>query len=438
MKRKVYLLLTQIASLAFLCSLVTIAVIFYKGFEEQIFRDLETIAHLYAQLDKETIQEMEEDPFLKKDVRISLISKDGTVLYDNDAEIGNMGNHSDREEVIMAQKSGKGNVVRRSDTLEKSLFYLALRTEEGNIVRVAKESDNSISIFKQYMPILFVLIVLLYAFCMIVAGYFTRKLIAPIERLAANLDGEQKIETYSEIMPFIRMIYKQHEDILKSARMRQDFTANVSHELKTPLTAISGYSELIESGMATEENTRRFAGEIHKNATRLLTLINDIIRLSELDTSEISHSFEKVPLHQVAETCVEMLRMNAEKHHVKIAYTGEPCEVLSTKEMMEELVYNLCDNAIRYNVEGGSVFVYVKKEECGVVLTVKDTGIGILPEHQERIFERFYRVDKSRSKSTGGTGLGLAIVKHIVAQSDAEMTLESEPGKGTKISIVFP
>ena len=167
-------------------------------------------------------------------------------------------------------------------------------------------------------------------------------------------------------------------------------------------------------------------------------MINDIIRLSELDATDVSHSFENINLHQVAETCVNMLQMNAEKHHVKIAFAGENCSVLSTKEMLEELVYNLCDNAIRYNIEGGEVFVSVKNSTEGVVLSVKDTGIGIPRKHQERIFERFYRVDKSRSKSTGGTGLGLAIVKHIVAQCDADMELISEPGKGTEIRIVFP
>ena len=438
MKKRVYLLLTQISLLAILCSLVTIAFVFYKGFEKQVFNDLEIIAHLYADLDLETINSIEEDVFLTNNIRVSVIDEKGTVIYDNNAVIGNMNNHSDREEVKEAQTYGSGDAVRRSTTLEKSLFYYALRTDDGKVVRIARESNNIITIFRQYLPVFWIMIILLFALCMVVARYFTRKLLAPIERLATNLNEEEKIETYSELMPFINMIYQQHEDIMKGARMRQDFTANVSHELKTPLTAISGYSELIENGMATEENTRRFAGEIHKSATRLLTLINDIIRLAELDATDVSHSFENINLYQVAETCVNMLQMNAEKHHVNISFAGEICSVFSTKEMMEELVYNLCDNAIRYNIEGGEVFVTVKNNTKGVILSVKDTGIGIPRKHQERIFERFYRVDKSRSKSTGGTGLGLAIVKHIVAQSDAQMELTSEPGKGTEIRIVFP
>ena len=438
MKKRVYLLLTQISLLAILCSLVTVAFVFYKGFEKQVFNDLEIIAHLYADLDLETINSIEKDVFLTNNIRVSVIDEKGTVIYDNNAVIGNMNNHSDREEVKEAQAYGSGDAVRRSTTLEKSLFYYALRTDDGKVVRIARESNNIITIFRQYLPVFWIMIILLFALCMVVARYFTRKLLAPIERLATNLNEEEKIETYSELMPFINMIYQQHEDIMKGARMRQDFTANVSHELKTPLTAISGYSELIENGMATEENTRRFAGEIHKSATRLLTLINDIIRLAELDATDVSHSFENINLYQVAETCVNMLQMNAEKHHVNISFAGEICSVFSTKEMMEELVYNLCDNAIRYNIEGGEVFVTVKNNMKGVILSVKDTGIGIPRKHQERIFERFYRVDKSRSKSTGGTGLGLAIVKHIVAQSDAQMELTSEPGKGTEIRIVFP
>ena len=438
MKRRVYFLLTHISLIAIILSLLTVSFIFYKGFEKQIFNDLEIIAHLYADIDLETIKSIEEDNFLKNSIRVSVIDANGTVVYDNNAPIGSMDNHSDREEIKETVKSGSGTAVRRSDTLERSLFYYALRVENGGIIRVARETNNIISIFYQYMPIFIVMVMRLFLLCTAVARYFTRKLIAPIEHMATNLSEREKIETYSELTPFINMIYEQHEDIIKSARMRQDFTANVSHELKTPLTAISGYSELIENGMATEENTRRFAGEIHKSATRLLTLINDIIRLSELDATDVSHTFEKIQLHQVAENCVNMLQMNAEKHHVQIFFAGELCEVYSTKEMMEELVYNLCDNAIRYNIEGGKVFVSVKKHAKGVLLSVKDTGIGIPEKHQDRIFERFYRVDKSRSKSTGGTGLGLAIVKHIVAQSDAEMKLESEPGKGTEISIVFP
>ena len=229
-------------------------------------------------------------------------------------------------------------------------------------------------------------------------------------------------------------IQSQHADIMRNATLRQDFTANVSHELKTPLTSISGYSELIENGMASEADTRKFAGEIHRNSERLLTLINDILRLSELDVSNDKHlSVEDVDLYDIALSCQAMLEPSAEKHNVKVLVSGSKCIVKADKQMMEELIYNLCDNAIRYNKPDGTVWIKVE-DQC---LEVKDNGIGISKEYQERIFERFFRVDKSRSKQTGGTGLGLAIVKHIVELHGAKVTLESDESVGTTVTVRF-
>lgn len=223
-----------------------------------------------------------------------------------------------------------------------------------------------------------------------------------------------------------------------NAKMRQEFTANVSHELKTPLTAISGYSELIENGMiSSESEIRRMAGEIHSNSGRLITLINDVIRLSELD-EEQEEVLQKIPLLVAAKSCVQMLQINAEKHGVTLTLEGEEVSLWGTRQMVDEVLYNLCDNAIRYNKENGSVTVKVHRQNDCAVLIVQDTGIGIPEECQERIFERFYRVDKGRSKSTGGTGLGLAIVKHILVRLKGKLSLVSKPGEGTTITIVFP
>ena len=219
--------------------------------------------------------------------------------------------------------------------------------------------------------------------------------------------------------------------------MRQEFTANVSHELKTPLTAISGYVELIANGMAKGEDARRFASEIHVSSDRLLSLINDIIKLAELDEAEQEFDLEQVELYQLAQGCLDMMDIEAAKQGILLQIEGEPCTILANRALIDELLYNLCSNAIRYNNQGGSVTVTTAHKNGGVILSVKDTGIGIPKEHQERVFERFYRVDKSRSKQSGGTGLGLAIVKHIVAQHHAEMNLESEPGRGTKVEIFF-
>ena len=219
--------------------------------------------------------------------------------------------------------------------------------------------------------------------------------------------------------------------------MRQEFTANVSHELKTPLTSISGYSELIENGIATGDDVQRFAKEIHKSSNRLLTLINDIIRLSELDVTT-EDIMEELDISEMAANSVEMLQMAAEKHQVRISFSGEKQLVMANRQMMDELIYNLCDNAIRYNNPGGRVDVSVYREVDRTVLEVKDNGIGIPEKDQERIFERFYRVDKSRSKSTGGTGLGLAIVKHIIALHDnVRLELRSKLGEGTTVYVYF-
>lgn len=437
MKRKINVQLVGIATLAILLTLLSIGGIFYELFQQQVEEDLKLTVHILENMNVDELEEEEVADLKLDNLRITVINPNGTVKYDSNAQIGTMDNHSGRPEVQEAFETGEGHALRRSDTLDKSAFYYAVRLENGSVLRVAKEISSILSIIYRMLPVIILLAFLLFLICAVFAHFLTKKLVEPIEVLADNLDTPEEVNTYSELIPFMNTIHKQHDDILKSARMRQDFTANVSHELKTPLTSISGYSELIENGMATDEDVVRFAHEIHKNSTRLLTLINDIIRLSELDVTDASQSFEKVNLYQIAETCVDMLQVNAENHNVSLTFWGEYAEVFSTKEMMEELLYNLCDNAIRYNNENGTVHVSVKNIDDKVVLTVKDTGIGIPMEHQERVFERFYRVDKSRSKSTGGTGLGLAIVKHIVAQSNAKMELQSELGKGTEIKIIF-
>ena len=328
--------------------------------------------------------------------------------------------------------------MRRSDTLDQSTFYYAVLQSDGTVLRIAQESSSIWKVFKDSLPFVALMAMSVFLLCILLSARATKSLIKPIDHLAEHLDEYDHVPVYKELVPFVHTIQKQHEDIVKNAKMRQDFTANVSHELKTPLTAISGYAELIEHRMVSAEEVPRISGEIHRSAKRLLTMINEIIKLSEMDAMETtSIAFERVPLYQLAESCVDMLQVSAEKHQVNLAFAGIPCWVMGNKEMIEEVLYNLCDNAIRYNNVDGSVSVTVTPLGDKVCFAVQDTGIGISKKHQERIFERFYRVDKSRSKATGGTGLGLAIVKHIVAQHGAGLYLESEEGKGTKISILF-
>ncbi|HIW81929.1 MAG TPA: two-component sensor histidine kinase [Candidatus Acetatifactor stercoripullorum] len=437
MKKKINRKLVLIATLAIFFTMLLITVVYYDLFRGQVFEDLRAYTMILTEYeDMSQIREVS-DKLEEYEMRVTLVGEDGKVLFDSEADSASMENHGERPEIVEAMETGEGQAVRNSETLSENTFYYAVRLENGSVLRIAKDAGSIYSIFGRALPSLFMVLLALIVLCMVLAHYLTSKLIAPIERLAENLDESNDGTDYEELTPFISMIKEQHEDIMKNARMRQEFTANVSHELKTPLTSISGYAELIETGMASEEDVVRFAHGIHSSANRLLTLINDIIRLSELDGTEEEVSFERLNLYQLADTCVEMLALNAEKHKVTIRLSGTECYITGNKQMIEELLYNLCDNAIRYNNEGGSVSVEVYPKHGQTVLTVKDTGIGIPKEHQERIFERFYRVDKSRSKSTGGTGLGLAIVKHIIAKHNAKMELASEVGKGTTITVIF-
>lgn len=223
----------------------------------------------------------------------------------------------------------------------------------------------------------------------------------------------------------------------EAERIRQEFTANVSHELKTPITSIYGYAEMIESGMVEQKNVKEFAGRIRKEAGRLRALVGNIITLSELDEPQIKISFEHIDIYEIAKTCVSSLEMVAKKNNVYIVFEGSPTTINANGAMIEELIYNLIENSIRYNRPGGKVEVFVETKKNRIVLTVRDNGIGIPKDQQERIFERFYRVDKSRSKETGGTGLGLAIVKHVSEQHGASIQLNSFEGIGTEIMVTF-
>ncbi|MDO4262197.1 MAG: ATP-binding protein [Eubacteriales bacterium] len=435
MKRKLHREFVLVALATILLTTAVITAVFYGFFENEVLEELKVCAQVMKYTGAFGGDGTDAD---FEEMRISLIGADGTVLYDNDADVGELENHGSRPEVAEALEKGSGQSIRRSGTLGTSAYYYAVRLDDGAVLRVAKEASSIWQLFVKALPLVGASASFIFVLCFYLSSRAVRSLLEPIDDLARHLDRCGDEPVYRELVPFVNTIRKQHEDILRNARMRQDFTANVSHELKTPLTSISGYAELIEHGMAAPEDIPRFAGEIHRSAARLLNTINDIIRLSELDVMETTAFLkEKVPVYQLAENCVNMLQVSAEKHQVTLELRGVPCCVLGSREMVEETLYNLCDNAIRYNNPGGSVTVTVEPVGDRVMLRVADTGIGIPKEHQARVFERFYRVDKSRSKATGGTGLGLAIVKHIVAQHGAHMTLESEPGKGTKITILF-
>lgn len=437
MKKKLNIQLIGIAIFSMILTMAFILVIFYELFQQQVLEELKTASHIIANIESLTEYSITDSQAKFDNLRITLMDKTGNVIYDSDVSATELDNHAQRPEISDAYANGEGMAIRKSDTLAQNTFYYAVLLENGNVLRVSKEARSIFSVFASSIPYLIMIALSLTLLCTLVARILTKSLMKPIEKMAKDIDRMHEVETYNELEPFIETINRQHEDILKSAKLRQEFTANVSHELKTPLTVISGYSELIENGMTNEADTIRFSREIHRNATRLLTLINDILRLSELDSGEQSFSFEEVDLYEVADNCISMLQMNAEKHNIILRLHGQHTNVKGNKQMLEELLYNLCDNAIRYNEPSGKVDVYVKEDEEHIILMVSDTGIGISRDNQERIFERFYRVDKSRSKKTGGTGLGLAIVKHIVDQMHAELQLDSELGQGTTITVFF-
>jgi two-component system phosphate regulon sensor histidine kinase PhoR len=348
-----------------------------------------------------------------------------------------MENHASRPEVVEAFANGEGKDIRRSSTSSYQTFYYARRMEDGSVLRLGKESWGMYRLFFNMIWVSAIIGCVIFVMCAVFSKRLTRRIVAPVERLSQNLLMAEDESVYDEIQPFVATIKQQHVDILENARMRQEFTANVSHELRTPLTVISGYAEMIANGMAAEEDVRRFAEEIHQNAERLQTLIGDTIRLSELDDENLKLEFEQVNLYELAEHVVAAAAIAAEKQEITLELIGEVVWFTASRMLIEELIYNLCSNAIRYNQRGGKVVVTVAREEGHPVLSVADTGIGIPPELQERVFERFYCVDESHSKRTGGTGLGLAIVKHIAVQHDAQITLKSEVGVGTEVKVIF-
>ena len=435
MRKKILTYFIYIILAATAASTVMMGLLSYNMFEEQVLSSLRYDAQALAALVEQGGEARL--PQLDGRVRVTLIRADGTVTYDGEANPASMGNHAQRPEVAQALEAGEGSDVRNSQTVSKNTFYYALRMNDGSVMRVAQEASNIWSIYMSATPMIVLLLALLVGVCVWAARLLTMRLVGPIEQMTAHLDNVSGVARYPELEPFMEMIERQHEEILRSADMRVEFTANVSHELKTPLTSISGYAELIESGMAEGDMAKRFAGEIHKSANRLLTLINDIIRLSQMDSPEQELHLESVNLAQVAQTTVEQLRLSAAKMQVSLELDARPAAVWADRRMMEELIYNLTDNAIRYNVRGGSVRVAVHPVRERIIVCVQDTGIGISKEHQEHIFERFYRVDKSRSKATGGTGLGLAIVKHIAAKHNALISVDSELGRGTTITVSF-
>jgi len=437
MRKRIYAKFLLISAMAVVVTGICSMFIFNDILKEQIFEDLEANASVISIMNPQLLSEEIPEDLNKNGLRITIIQTDGRVVYDSLEDETIMENHANREEIQEAKTKGEGRAMRTSVTSNLHTFYYAMETERGTILRIAKDSTSIYTLIAQMAGAMLLICIGVFVMCLFFANRLAKKLIAPIEKMADNIVLMEEESVYEEMRPFIATIKAQHVDILQHAKIRQEFTANVSHELKTPLTAISGYAELIANGMTNGADTVHFASEIHRSAERLQSLINDIIKLSELDDRDQELDFEEIDLLEMAKACVMNIQIYAQKQEITMEVTGESVMINGNRLLIEELLYNLCSNAIRYNKYAGSVVVTTGMENGHAILCVKDTGIGIPKESQERIFERFYRVDKSRSKSTGGTGLGLAIVKHIVVRHEAQIYLTSEIDEGTEIMVIF-
>ena len=438
MKKRMQLNFMAIAMISMIAVLLLTTVVFYNLFQNEVIENLHTCADM---LGEDLVNYKDTDRIISQkkvdNIRVTLIDKDGVVLADSDVNADVLGNHKERPEVKEAIEKGSGKSIRTSNTLSHASYYYAIRLSDGNILRLAKESQSFFSFLIRVSPFIGGIAILLFVVSIFLSRLFAKSIVKPIEMLAKNMDREELATGYKELTPFLNTIQKQHRDIVKSSNMRQEFTANVSHELKTPLQGIIGSAELLENGMVKQEDVPRFIGHIRKEAQRLVTLIGDIIRLSQLDEGDVMPR-ETVDLLQLTQEAADDLKTAAAEKKVSVTVDGKTACLDGVRRLLYEVIYNLCDNAIKYNVEGGSVKMTVGEQDGKAVVSVSDTGIGIAPEHQERIFERFYRVDKSHSKASGGTGLGLSIVKHAVQYHRGTVELQSEEGKGTTIRILLP
>lgn len=381
--------------------------------------------------------------------RITVIASNGKVLYDTYFATGKLGNHSGRPEVKKALRDGSGYSERYSDDMRGQTIYYALRMSDGNVMRLSTERDTIWQIYIDMRYQLLLLFMLTMLVTLVLAYYLSRSLVEPINRI--DLRDPLGTETYPELAPLTERIDQQNRQIDKQigeleadverktreAEFRSEFTANVSHALKTPLTSISGYAELIHEGIAKEEDIRPFAGRICDESGRLRSLVDDIITISKLDDESTPYVREQVDLYSLCEKAAAELEPVAAAKNVTITLSGNNIFIDGVEDILYEMIFNICDNAVRYNVEGGSVDIEVAKHSVRPYIKVSDTGIGIPERARDRVFERFYMVDKSHSREVGGTGLGLAIVKHGAKFHGAEIELGSEVGKGTTIVIKF-
>ena len=383
-----------------------------------------------------------------KDTRITLIDSDGNVKYDSKEDEVTFQNHKNRPEVKEALKTGSGQDIRESNTLNKEMFYYAVKLENGDILRVSKTVDTAFRTAMKVFPVMGLIAVIMLAFASALVKWQVTRLIRPINRL--DLENPLENDVYEELTPLLQSIDKQNKEKDAVANMRKEFSANVSHELKTPLTSISGYAEIMKSGLVKPEDMKGFAERIYNEARRLITLVEDIIKLSHLDEGKVELERQDVDFYELTREIISRLSPQASAKKVHMELTGESVIYNGVRQILDEMVYNICENAIKYNHPSGKVTVTLHPgkvildassqphpADCAFI-EISDTGIGISPEYQEKIFAPFFRVDKSRSRAMGGAGLGLALVTEIARQHGGQVKVLESNEKGSTIALMLP
>ena len=551
MTRRIFRNILLTAVLALLLTSALLVGTLYSVYEERISAELRTEAEYIVRALDVAQDDLDYFAGIVPTTRVTLISPDGAVLYDSQADESRMDSHAERPEVLEAVLSGTGESTRYSNTISQLTIYYARRTANGNVLRIASTRSSVLGVFMNVAPQIVVMLLTVTALSLLIAKYAARQIVQPINDL--DLNTPLANEVYDELTPLLRRMDRQHTqihqqmrdlarahsdlnaimqnmreglilidreshilsinpsamkifgvqntpaqdaplaaicqeaaviDIVRAAQegtsgdtiltrgdrtyrvfaspvirenkvrgavllaldvsaryaaeaSRREFTANVSHELKTPLTSISGYAEIIESGIAQAADVPVFAGKIHTEAKRLVALVNDILELSRLDEKQGLGAQEPVALLPMVHALAESFQPIAAEKDIALTIEGGNLTITGYPVLLRELFHNLIDNAVKYTPAGGRVTIRLSQEDGHPLCTVTDTGIGIPAEHQHRIFERFYRVDKSHSRQTGGTGLGLAIVKHVAEVHQAQIRLASTPGQGTAVSIRF-
>lgn len=437
MEKKIFRNLFALSAIVIVVTAVLVTWITYKDFLSDMETEIKQESIYIAAAVEINGEEYLEDIKELSPNRITVIDREGNVVFDTDEDVKTMGNHLDRPEVVEAFENSYGETIRNSDTVGQTTFYYAVRLENGHVLRVANTVSNVYEAVIQTIPYLLTISAIVLLLTVLVAKKQTKDIVMPINNI--DLEAPLSNQVYEEIEPLLRKLDQQNQVAGETERLRREFSANVSHELKTPLTSISGYAEIIKAGIVKPEDTNAFAEKIYTEAKRMIALVEDIMAISRLDEGVVEMPIIQTDLNEIGSRVVERLEDKAKELKIRLRYHCDVDGIVPVQgvpHMIEELIFNLCDNALKYNKMGGTVDVYVENNPARV--RVEDTGIGIPESHQSRIFERFYRVDKSHSKETGGTGLGLSIVKHIAQTHGAEIKLESQEGLGTNIEVIFP